>query len=1508
MAKKRKLNKRVAILMLAIGAVLGAGVLMLWVQGLPQDPMEAMARGRAAYEAGDYARAAGHYADAVPGLENRGEDVTQALFPLCRTYLDWALKASDLTDTDRRAHYSRGMQLLRRVLYLQVGHEEARRLLCDIYWAAAVSTRTNWKRFIDEADKLLALVPDDHAMLLRRALAKAYLAHTVRGDYPEEALADFREVIRLKPDEPNYWIALAEFLQHPQINETAEAEKVYLEGVEANPDSAELRVRFGNFLRRQHRKQDALEQFKEAIDREPDNTVGLITLAAFYAKEEMLSEAIRKLQAAKKIDESDYRIYRDLAKVYSQRFGAGGDADERRGALDQAARAVREGLDVVNRRLKPNPELQLGDAERRRLTEARWRLNYRLANVLLEHISVGAENEKDLLAQVGECLTKVERLRAPASYRDKIAGRVALAEGRTSEGIALLEKANAVRFDSETASILINLYFKQDLPGKAEKLIMQVMSLPGVNPGPSILVAHIKLLMRFREFDRAERQVKKLLRRDENDQTARNLALSIQVLRGKPPEIPPGLKPSKMTIWLVLDRAAVLWIDDMRDEAVDVVEKLYDVVSRNQPGMVQQKLRVVSRLVSFYMAQGKIDKARVLVDELVRQHPGNLDLVYQQNLLAEPDPKKQLAMRLKIAEALPPLEEALEKANTYAMVGDRDGYLRHMEEAARINPNALGVIEGLFRYYLGKKDWKSAGDIAARAGEANIDRVGGRTYSARLAMAREDYAKAAQMLNEALKRRPELKAAWVMLGKCYVGLDDLGNAYQAFRVVLSSDPSYVPALIEMARVTERLWKMREHAMYVEQAYVTAEGHRNAYIRDRYWVLRGEKAKPDEIGKIIKNREVIFQQDRKNLTNCLHLARLYKRVWQIERAERMYRYIYENTPNRVNGARILVDFLAGTGQAGKAEKIIADLVKTERDKVGVQILYAQLLARYSVEQGKKAFRKAIETDPEDPRGYLEFGRFLTTQAEWAEAARQLRQYNRLRPEDLASEKMLIHAQIEAAQFDPAARRLKRILVAGPSDAEALTLKGLLMMRKRNLGAAEDLLDQAIRENPAYVVPMVYLAQLYLDRDQVAEARDMLQRAGRQTDSPEIKMQLALVQVRMNAYDEAQATLRAILDQHDDYAPAYRLLIRLYMRGKKWHRLERILKDAKKVFPSDEEYPLAEAEMCRRRGDTPGAIIVLAKARAMAPASWPVLGRYLITLVDAKLYDKALAEGRPYLDQSEYAYRLHVGVILARVHAERGQEAKADEMFVAALKEIPAEHLEFAVGQLETAYGVPRTIEKLSGWAALRRKDWQFLMLLGDLYRRSRQYDLAAGALKKALTLVSKARESAVVNRALGAVFHEISQKDARYLAQAQKHYRAAIAAVPGDIKALNNLAYLYTDDLDDPGKGLDLIEGVYKREPNDVRIADTYGWTLAKLGRLKLAEQILERSIQLGEPIPANRYHLGWVYEQTGRAGQALNLYMQALALIGGRTDDRLHRSLSEGVKRVEKKIEPRSGS
>ena len=62
-----------------------------------------------------------------------------------------------------------------------------------------------------------------------------------------------------------------------------------------------------------------------------------------------------------------------------------------------------------------------------------------------------------------------------------------------------------------------------------------------------------------------------------------------------------------------------------------------------------------------------------------------------------------------------------------------------------------------------------------------------------------------------------------------------------------------------------------------------------------------------------------------------------------------------------------------------------------------------------------------------------------------------------------------------------------------------------------------------------------------------------------------------------------------------------------------------------------------------------------------------------------------------------------------------------------------------------------------------------------------------------------------------------------------------------ISALNNLACLYTERLNDLDKAYDLARKAHDLQGNDPAIADTFGWVLSKRGEYQQALAILQES-------------------------------------------------------------------
>ena len=104
--------------------------------------------------------------------------------------------------------------------------------------------------------------------------------------------------------------------------------------------------------------------------------------------------------------------------------------------------------------------------------------------------------------------------------------------------------------------------------------------------------------------------------------------------------------------------------------------------------------------------------------------------------------------------------------------------------------------------------------------------------------------------------------------------------------------------------------------------------------------------------------------------------------------------------------------------------------------------------------------------------------------------------------------------------------------------------------------------------------------------------------------------------------------------------------------------------------------------------------------------------------------------------------------------------------------------------------------------------------------------------------------------------------------AREAYEKALAANPKFGPALNNLAYLYCENLDQVGKAQELAERARQLYPADPSIADTLGWVFYRKGDFPKALTLLAEAATAAPNEPEIQYHLGMVRYALGQEGAA----------------------------------------
>jgi len=112
-------------------------------------------------------------------------------------------------------------------------------------------------------------------------------------------------------------------------------------------------------------------------------------------------------------------------------------------------------------------------------------------------------------------------------------------------------------------------------------------------------------------------------------------------------------------------------------------------------------------------------------------------------------------------------------------------------------------------------------------------------------------------------------------------------------------------------------------------------------------------------------------------------------------------------------------------------------------------------------------------------------------------------------------------------------------------------------------------------------------------------------------------------------------------------------------------------------------------------------------------------------------------------------------------------------------------------------------------------------------------------------------------------------------QARDVYEKLLAINPNFVLVLNNLAYLYTEHLNNLDKAYELARKARDVQPQDPAVADTLGWVLYKRGDYQQALSLLQESVEKAPDNPEIQFHLGMTAYMMGQTDIAKVAFKKA---------------------------------
>lgn len=1467
MAKRRRLNKRVAFLLVVIGAVMTITLVVGFLATRKKDPVSLARRGAAHMKEGEYAEATEAYSTALEACLDTDPNKPKYLMALGDVLLEWARKDDRLRQSERRDRFFLAQKHYRKALDYDSDMVEAHTRLLDM-----AQTMRETEDIISICAKLMELTPEDHNIRFRWNIARASLV-AAQPQTLDSVVKEFRKLVEIAPKEEKYRLVLGEFLYaHDRKKET---EQVYKDALAANPDSVSVRVVYAYYLQRLDRGDEALPILDKVISLQPKKADGYLALAEFKSKDGKDDEAIQALNNAVEADPVDFRAYLLLARV---------SASKR--SYDEAQATLEKGLESLRKFADENPAM--GDDALAKYRVGVIQLNQKLCDVWLDDLQRRKlEGKEKVLQAVRQRIEAMREVNSNSPFIQKVLGRVALVEGKSLEAAKLLQLAydRYPRPDIRTSELLVDLYRRLGQPGDAAKIMQTFLAFGQENP--LALASLARLRVDSRQYVQALNLIKDSLELDPENTAAQSLRAALEIATGQSYRVPPGLKElTAQAEALILERASQLWEESEPDKATQLA---VDVLAKKP-----NSLSALNYLIRWYRELDRIDDARRVFQgarKALAKDPAALRALA---ILVETDPAKRLAMRLAWArEVKDPLTRHLRVAAVYKSVRARGKYLEHVREAEKIDPENEVVIQEMFDYHMRYNDLAAAEKYLLAAEEKNLDGVGGRYLRAEVAYADKKWQKAIDLAREALKMRPRFTDAHVLLGNCYLALDDHKQARQEYQKALEQNRSNYRALLGVIKIAQAAGNTGEYNQYVETAY--RQNPRIPAIREMYLQIL-EKQKRIDLGKLIKIRVAILKDDPTNRPNLVQLSRLYELDEQVASAEAVHRALAARTDTTHADFRRLVMFLRRTDRDQEARSILVKYVAGAEDKVGAYLLWGDYLEGVGeLAQAEAAGLKAVEIDAKSWRACLSMAMFYSRRANWAKAAQFQEQYLAAAGDAAppSAERTLIRYMLEAGKTAESAARIEKALASNPSDAHMLTLKGRMMFLQNKHAEAERLFADALAADPQNVQALLDQADLHLARGQAGQAEANLEQARRIDATPVIVLRLSALYNRQQDFVRAHAVIQSFLEDEPDNLPLQREVVRLCMQYQRWDQMRQNVLAAQQALPREAHFYKREANMwlSRRTKDPRKAMLALDKASRLAPRDTETTLLMVHALLIGGRPDDAAKLGESL--RNHRAARPQALAVLARASLIRKQPAAAEKDFIAALKEAEGgPQLASVVGQVALAYPADKGAAKLASWASVRPDDWELAYHTGLAYSRMQNPKTAIKFYEVARARASTDLQRGLILRELGMVYDQVGDSK-----RSQEAFQAVLKTHPNDGRTLNNLAWVLAKD---PAKLDEAAECAKKATallPNNAQVLDTYGTVLLAKKQYDQAKDVLRRSTNK-EKFPANLLHYGMALEKLGDKTAAFSQYRQGWDMVKKIPRHPYYKELKAGYERL----------
>lgn len=778
------------------------------------------------------------------------------------------------------------------------------------------------------------------------------------------------------------------------------------------------------------------------------------------------------------------------------------------------------------------------------------------------------------------------------------------------------------------------------------------------------------------------------------------------------------------------------------------------------------------------------------------------------------------------------------------------------KQVARVQAVRAEALMGLGRVQEGCADFK-------QVQQADPSYIPAYWHLARCAVGEKDLDQAQAHLQKALELDGENFRTWDFMGDLARLRRDWPAATDAFEKALEIRPDVVRPRLRFASVHLAAGKLPEARKQVERALeLNSRDPMAKYMKGLVEFREGDLKQAREtlqevVSAVPNNPQALFLFGVVN-----HGLGYY------EQAVSNLINVVNRYPANSYARKLLAASLIRVDLPDQAAKTLAPLLTATDQDPQLLALQSEIhMRRGDNEKAAQYLEQAAELDPDSALAHLNLGMGLLRAGDTDKALAELKTAAELGADQNRAEFLIVRTLLSRQQYDQAIETIEELEEKIPESGALYNLKAGAYLSKGEEATARKYLEKAMSVESPSVGAALNLAQLDLKGGDAAAARQRYETV-LSWDETNLKALLALARLaamERNDQEFRRWATRA-MEAHPDAAAPRQLLARHHLRSGEPEKALRLARETHQRDPDD-----------------PGAVDLLGQVQLAMGEAHNAVGTF-----------RRLTQLRP--DSALAHYRVGTAELAA------GNAAAAAAAFREALTIKPNYMEAQSVLALLTAkQGNPDAALRIAKQMQEQHPGSpRGFMVEGDVQLAQRRFQDAVKAFERALAveqngpaliglhraLLGAGDEAAADRRLLQwlesrgddyAVRNELAQS---YLLrgkrqEAAQQYEALLNTSPDDVRALNNLAWLYHYEKDE--RALPLARKAHQLAPENPATQDTLGWLLVESGDIRQGVELLQQAAQKAPPASEAHYHYAAALAKAGDTERARRQLEEMLA-------------------------------